>query len=235
MKDLIIIRGRNHYPQDVESTVRNCHPSFQGHDGAAFSESIDGQEGLVVIQEIGRHHHHDAETAVGAIRVAVAEAHEIAPSVVVLVRQGGVPKTSSGKIQRSACARAYVDGRLPVVFVWTDASAVHASGTAESVVDAPGSVDVGRPRSREDIENFLVERLSKGLAVSPDDVDLSQPFSALGLDSLRAVELVKDVESWIGRSLSPTVFWDYPTIAHLAGHLADARSESVALLDEARG
>jgi acyl-CoA synthetase (AMP-forming)/AMP-acid ligase II/acyl carrier protein len=214
LKDLIIIRGRNHYPHDIELTIQNSHPALRVDGGAAVSVDVGGDERLVVIQEIDRHRHADAESAVALIRTAIAEDHEIAPYAIVLVRQNAVPKTSSGKIQRSACALAFREGSLPVVCEWRDWNEPAAARTE--------AVDAAVPRSRQDIEDFLLRRLAHVLSIVPDEVDVSQPFNSFGLDSLRTLTLVGDIEKWLGQPVSPTLFWNYPTIADLAGHLAQA-------------
>jgi acyl-CoA synthetase (AMP-forming)/AMP-acid ligase II/acyl carrier protein len=216
IKDLIIIRGRNHYPHDIELTVQNSHPALRADGGAAFSVEVDGEERLIVVQEIDRHRQADAEDALALVRTAIADEHDIAPHTVVLVRQNGVPKTSSGKVQRRICAQAYTEGRLPVIFEWKESVLASADAAATAV-----------PRSREAIEEFLVRRLAQARAIAADDVDITQPFSAFGLDSLGTLTLVGEVETWLGRPVSPTVFWNYPTIADLAGHLAVASVEPV--------
>jgi acyl carrier protein len=184
---------------------------------------IEGEERLIIVQEIDRHHHHEARAATALIRAAIVEEYEVTPHAVVVVRQSGVPKTSSGKIQRRACARAYLEGSLPVVYEWREIP----------IVAETRPIDVLHARSREDIEDFLVQKLCSGLGISSDDMDVSQPFSSFGLDSLRAVSLLDEVATWLGRSLSPTLFWDYPTISALAAHLADEIPESTA--SEGRG
>lgn len=113
LKDLIIIRGQNHYPQDVEQTVEGSHPALRPLACAAFAVDVDGDERLVVVQEVER----EARTAdpveiVGAIRQAVSETHELQVHDVVLLKSGAVPKTSSGKIQRQAIKAAWLAGTL---------------------------------------------------------------------------------------------------------------------------
>jgi len=229
IKDLIIIRGRNLYPHDIELTLQRSHAAFRAGAGAAFSVDIDGEERLVVVQEIDRHRHHEAEEASARIREAIVEEHEVAPYAVVLVRQNGVPKTSSGKVQRNASAREFLDETLPIVHQWIEVrAAVTAPTVAVEAVASRGAADTLQTRSREEIEDFLLRQLSSGLAISPDDVDVTQPFSSFGLDSLRTLALLDEVETWLGRSLSPTLFWDYPTISDLAAHLADGIPEGTA-------
>jgi acyl-CoA synthetase (AMP-forming)/AMP-acid ligase II/acyl carrier protein len=219
IKDLIIVRGRNHYPNDVEFTAQNSHPALRTDSCAAFSVEVEDEERLVVVQEIDRHRHGDAELAAAAIRSAIIEEHEIAPYSVVLVRQNGVAKTSSGKVQRSACRRAFQEGTLQVVHEWKE----WGGTTTETAA--------GDARSRDDIESFLSRRLSADLSISPDEIDVNEPFSSFGLDSLRTMALLGEIESWLGRRLSPTVFWNYPTVAGLAAHLAESDAAHAASED----
>jgi acyl carrier protein len=222
LKDLIIVRGRNHYAHDIEFSVKDSHPALREEGGVACSVEIDGEERLVIVHEIDRHRHAESDAAMAAIRAAVVAAHEVTPFAVVLVRQSTVPRTSSGKKQRTACGRAFLDGALAVVAEWRE-----GASAAPELAPAPGAES--QPRSREEIEAFLVMRVAANLAVSPDALDLSEPFSAFGLDSLRAVALMGEVEAWLGRSLSPTLLYNFPTIPALAAHLAETAAEPLDL------
>jgi acyl-CoA synthetase (AMP-forming)/AMP-acid ligase II len=114
LKDLIIIRGRNHYPQDIELTVEKSHPALRPGHGAAFALEIDGQELLVVVQAVERDQLRSivADEVVGDIREAVTEAHELQVHAVVLTKPGSIPRTSSGKVQRAACRERFLQGTL---------------------------------------------------------------------------------------------------------------------------
>jgi acyl-CoA synthetase (AMP-forming)/AMP-acid ligase II len=113
IKDLIIIDGRNLYPQDVEWTVQGSHPALRPNAGVAFSLDDGDAERLVVVQEVERTWLRKDLTPVrAAVRRAVAEQHEVPVHDVVLVRPNAVPKTSSGKVQRSLCGQLYCQGKL---------------------------------------------------------------------------------------------------------------------------
>ncbi|NEP11789.1 MAG: fatty acyl-AMP ligase [Symploca sp. SIO2C1] len=117
IKDVIIIRGRNHYPQDIELTVEQSHPSLRYAHGAAFGVEIKGEERLVVVQEVERSYHKqlNIDEVVGNIREAVRDEHDIQVYSVVLIKAGSISKTSSGKIQRSACRVKFLEGTLDVL------------------------------------------------------------------------------------------------------------------------
>src|SRR5512142_2188316 len=100
----MIILGWGHYAQDIELGIERSHPGLQPGAGAAFAVDIMGEERLVIVQEIKRHHRDlDVQEALAAIRRALADAHELQAYAIVLLKTGSIPKTSSGKIQRHAC------------------------------------------------------------------------------------------------------------------------------------
>ena len=120
IKDVIIIAGRNHHPQDIEHTVEQVDPLLRRGCGAAFSVETSGEERLVVTQEVvGRPGETDTDRVFAAVRAAVARDHGLHTHEIVLVRTGGVAKTSSGKVQRSACKDAFLAGSLDAVATWS--------------------------------------------------------------------------------------------------------------------
>ena len=112
LKDLIIIRGRNLYPHDIEMTVEQCHPALRPGSGAAFSVEVHEEEQLVVVQEVDPRTTADVNGMAAAIRRAVAEQHDIQVHTVVLIKHGSLPKTSSGKVQRGACRTRFLTHSL---------------------------------------------------------------------------------------------------------------------------
>ncbi len=113
IKDLIIIRGTNHYPQDLEWTVQQVHPCLRPDYGAAFSIDADGVERLVIVQEVKRNpEEFTADEVMTVIRQVIAEIHELQVFAVVLANPGNILKTSSGKIQRRACKTSFLAGEL---------------------------------------------------------------------------------------------------------------------------
>ncbi len=213
-KDLIIIRGTNHYPEDIELTVQACHPALMRGRGSVFSVAAgpDGAERLVVVQEVNRGQLGDAELSgiLDAVRTAVTEHHEVQVDAVILVEPLKIPTTSSGKIQRSACKQQFLDGELAVVVEWRaprpDSSAASPEQSA---------------RSAEEIADWFVSQLSGELGIPAKNIDPTRPFAYYGLDSVHAVRLTAELESWLGQELSPTLAYEYPTIELLSRHLAD--------------
>jgi fatty acid CoA ligase FadD32 len=115
LKDVIIVDGRNHFPQDIEVTVQEAHSGIRPDHVAAFAVPGPETERLVVVAERSRRTPADPEEVRRAVRAAVGTMHDLPLHDLVLVRPGGVPRTSSGKVARSACRERYLAGDLPVV------------------------------------------------------------------------------------------------------------------------
>lgn len=122
LKDLIIIRGRNHYPQDIELTVQQAHPALCSGCGAAFAINADSEEKLVVVQEVERRRlrHLNVVEIVQTIRQAIVERHDLQVYAILLLKTGSIPKTANGKVQRYACKQSFQIHTLNVVGDWLE-------------------------------------------------------------------------------------------------------------------
>ena len=217
LKDVVIIRGRNYHPSDIEFTVQETHPGLLNGRGAAFSVFPEsGPEQLVVVQEVDRQQiaDADAEKVMATIRAAITADHQIRPHAILLVTVLGIPTTSSGKIRRRACKQEFIDGRLEAFAQWRVPE--HPQPVTAPVAEP---LEQSR-RSAKDIEAWLVEQLAADLGMAPTEIDTTQPFAYYGLDSVRSMQLMMVLETWIGREISPTLGYTYPTIQMLADHLA---------------
>ncbi len=189
IKDLIIIQGRNHYPQDIELTVARAHPALQPGGTAAFSVEVDGRgEKLVVVQEVRRTEIRkiNPDEIINIIRQSIAEVHEIQAYAVVLVKPTVVPKTSSGKVQRFVCRQQFLDGTLKSVAEWS--RQIPAADTGDTL---------RRPRSH--IEAALVEMWKEVLDIETVGVD--DDFFQRGGDSLSAMQILSRIEDAFGVEL----------------------------------
>jgi amino acid adenylation domain-containing protein len=208
LKDLIIIRGLNHYPQDIELTAEASTAGLRPGCGAAFSVEAGGEERLVVVQEADPRRLKDAAAALAEIRQAVALQHEVQPYAVLLLRAGSVPKTSSGKIQRHECRARFLANELDVVAEWRETEPGEAAQFAEA------------PRSADEIEGWLVAQLASKIGARAADIDVDRAMVSYGLDSLAAVELVHAVETTLGVTTPVMTFLTDFSIARLAAELA---------------
>ncbi|HEY0604991.1 MAG TPA: condensation domain-containing protein, partial [Herpetosiphonaceae bacterium] len=230
LKDLIIIRGRNHYPQDIELTVAQSHPGLRPAGGAAFSIEVGGEERLVVVQEVERQYRKTDPTAiVDAIRAAVATQHDVQVYAVVLLKPGGIPKTSSGKIQRHACRIGFLANTLDVLSsdVLPDADA-HA---AEITLTRAELLMLPPPERPAAISAYLQQRIKQIVRSSAQQLDPQQSLSAMGIDSLQAVELATQLEVDLAVVLPMARLLEGPSINQLTAELLSQIDAPAAVLE----
>ncbi|HWP20996.1 MAG TPA: amino acid adenylation domain-containing protein [Burkholderiaceae bacterium] len=222
LKDLIIVRGRNHYPQDLEWTAQRTHSLLRQGYGAAFSIDTEAGESVVLVQELERRADPEDLPAVArAIRAAVAEEHELAVHAVVFVRSGSVPRTSSGKIQRSLCKRRYLEGALDALHLDLQPMADETSAACDHLDLGDFRAQLARTPQREQAWLSILPRLVARLLRQPAErVALDASVFALGLDSLSVVRLTHDIETVLGRELSVGPVLAVPDLRTLAAHLA---------------
>ena len=212
-KDLIIIRGRNHYPQDIEQTVEISHPALRRGCGAAFSIEVSGEERLVVVQELKPHGTPEADEAISSIRTAIADEHEVAPFAVVLIKTATIAKTSSGKIRRNACREEFLSGVLSVIAEWR-----------ESERDAHGpqtEITTTLPRNTEELAGWLKERLAFTTRINASEIAVDQSIAIYGLDSFSAITLAHCIESELGVELPFTDLLKDTSINQFAALLSE--------------
>jgi acyl-CoA synthetase (AMP-forming)/AMP-acid ligase II/acyl carrier protein len=224
IKDLIVIRGQNHYPQDLEKTIQVCHPSFRPGGTAAISINLQREEKLLVVQEVDEDKLPEGKTGLENLfkfaSRAVSEKHDLELHQLILIEKGRLPKTSSGKIQRFACREGWLAGDLPVL------QALSRERVSEKrSLKIQGGIHLKNNHDISSIQFWLARRLADLLEVSPDQIDPTQPFTDYGLDSKDAVNISGELEDQLGKPLSPTLLWKYPTLQSLAKHLAHEHEE----------
>jgi len=183
IKDLILIRGRNLAPQDLEQTAEACEPAIKPAFAAAVSFEAAGAERLAIVAEIRREARHelDAAAAIDRIRKAVAAEHAVEVSSIVLVKPGALPKTSSGKTQRALVKQELLAGTLESFAAWRD----------ERLVPAVPK----RSATRLDrLETWLVERVAAETRRPADTIDREQSLLMFGLDSVVVMSLLGQIE-----------------------------------------
>ena len=209
LKDLIIIRGRNHYPQDLEYTVEEATPLVRAGSLAAFAVDHDGRERVVVVAELERGRRDRAEivAAFEKIRSRLAREHEVSAEAIVFVRPNSVPKTSSGKIQRHACRRQFLEGTLEVVeqsIGW-----LQPAEPQKPIPEMPrlarqrpvGEVARAHRPDRElpqEIVQTVFEHVRRIAKERAGNLTLDTNIVELGLDSLERMEIVASLEEAFG-------------------------------------
>lgn len=220
IKDVVILRGRNLFPQDIEATVRELIGS-EGGQCAAFSVDSASGEALAILAEIPRHTEPSTlPDLVRSIRREVIDVHEVDPRHVLLARPATIPLTSSGKVQRSRCRAMFEADEIKCKHRYDRNFANDPTPVAlPSLPQEPTSKD--RQSMTTMVQKWMSEWLVVHAGIQPGDLDIDKPFGEYGLDSMTAIELSGEIEDWSGVQLTPVVAWNYPTIAKLSGYMVD--------------
>ena len=203
LKDLLIVRGHNLYPQDIEQTIEREVEVVRKGRVAAFSVQDHGVEGIGIAAEISRSVQKilPPEALIKAIRQAVAEAYQEAPSVVVLLNPGALPKTSSGKVQRAACALRHADGSLDRYAQFPDLQVPTSDGVLES-----------------ELQNRIAAIWCEQLQVP--SVAADDHFFLLGGNSITATLVVARLRESLGLELNLRLLFEAPTLSAFAANVA---------------
>jgi len=218
LKDMLIVRGRNLYPQDLEHSAASAHPACIAGGAVAFTHDSlagSGSEGepLVLVQEVGPHEAGERPAIAAAIRRTVAEAHEVSASAVVLVARGRIARTSSGKVRRSTCRDAWAAGTLATLLEDRLAGSV---GTAEAAPVPP----------RDPVEQSVWEIWRELLG--HERFGVHDHFFALGGNSLTATQVAARLRARSGVELPLAVLFEHPTVAELAEALRTVGNDAAA-------
>lgn len=230
LKDMIIIRGRNLYPQDLEAIAERSHPALQSDGSAAFSIEVGGQEGFGIALEVKRSERRRSGFAdlFEAIIGELGDALGIAPSWLGLLPPGGIPKTSSGKVRRRSCRQAWLAREFSLLAEWRSPDSAAPDGAPRAdghtpVLSLREQLRTCLPAQRQRILLAHLQAEIKaaiGLSTEPDP---AKGFERLGIDSLTAVRLVARLQEQLDNAceLPATMLFDQPNILALAGYLED--------------
>ncbi|MCS6883878.1 MAG: beta-ketoacyl synthase N-terminal-like domain-containing protein [Acidobacteriota bacterium] len=226
LKDLIIIDGRNHYPQDIELSAEKAHPAIRPGCSAAFALELPDQSGayrehLAIVAEVDLQRAgsapRDLEAIRKAIQLTIAEQHDLDVLRIDFIKPGTIPKTSSGKIQRRACRQALLEGTLEFI------EPTHLR--QEPVLDTSSTEAPETKASNEQFNSvldWLIAKIAERKQIPRHEVAINATFAAYGMKSSDVVGLVGELEQFIGRNVEPSLFYAYPTIESLSKYLAES-------------
>ncbi|NMZ41162.1 non-ribosomal peptide synthetase [Pseudomonas proteolytica] len=208
LKDLLIVRGHNLYPQDIEQTVEREVEVVRKGRVAAFAVNDQGLEGIGIAAEISRSVQKilPPEALIKAIRQAVAEAYQEAPCVVVLLNPGALPKTSSGKVQRSACRTRLADGSLDSYAQFPDQAVQAGEGALASAL-------------QQQIAAIWCEQLQVSQVAADDH------FFLLGGNSISATQVVARLRESLGLELNLRLLFEAPVLADFAASVGQLQQD----------
>ncbi|MBE2277105.1 MAG: amino acid adenylation domain-containing protein, partial [Rhodobacteraceae bacterium] len=209
-KEMMILGGRNLFPQDIEPDVEALSPAFRRNGAAVFTVEEGRDTRLVVVQEVLDRRLLETEGLVERLRAMLAEQHEIADlAALLLVRTGDLPRTTSGKIQRFRCARILADHGFRPIWSW------QAGAAAQS--------DFAPPHTATEIELAALWRELLG----GGDISIRDNFLELAGNSLLATQIISALDQRFGVDISLTALFENPTIEKLAveiDHVLTARA-----------
>ena len=232
LHDLIVIRGRNHYPQDIELIATESHPSLRPDCASAFMIDQDGREKLAIVLELEHRRQRQFAEVIDAIRRAVLDGHGLMVEAIALVKAGSIPRTSSGKVQRHLCQQGLLDGTLGALTHWrAPAGSVTEPDTPDAVaVASEAPAGAGAHDRSENTQSCISNAppVPQPLAVSAlvrldrkqiaqivvDQVRRAAPgigvepagdasLIDLGLDSLQRFDLLVAIEKALGGRFPP--------------------------------
>ena len=228
LKDMIIVRGVNRYPQDIEQTAEQAHEIMQSGLIAAFADTAEDRERLIVAAEVPtRREETNWDEVIVAVRRAVAQQHELPPEAVVLVRFGTLPRTSSGKIQRHACRDEFARGSLKVVAQWkaweidlpesepmiaasSHRAAVHGQGPAAEAA-------LGESQPDHEIVDIVMDAIRAVAQERAKQLDLDTNIVLdLGLDSLERMQIAHALEQTFDGRFPEHVLPEIETVREVA-------------------
>ncbi|SMG01554.1 type I polyketide synthase [Burkholderia singularis] len=205
LKELIIIRGANHFPQDIEQDVERAAAQAGVERAAAFSHLVAGEEVLVVAAELAADALGRTDEAVAAIREVVSRKHGLRIRDIVFVASGSLPRTGSGKLQRTLCRARYIAGELDAI-----ARAPRRSARAAEYAQ----------RARADLRAYIRRALAERVDLPEDEIG-DRPFAEYGLDSLGLVSLAGELSEHLGWPLPPVALYDHPSVDALVRYLTE--------------
>ncbi|MGZ3460619.1 MAG: phosphopantetheine-binding protein, partial [Archangium sp.] len=218
--------GRNHYPQDIEETAQNAHPALRPSCVAAFRVEVEDEEQLAIVAEVDRQRYQEWKQAgspaaafvetLEAIRLAVAEAHDLQAHTLVLIKPGTIPKTTSGKIRRSHCRELWLKGGLELVD--------HATGPQllQALARKPAPPEAQTPRTATEQTVATIWQEVLGLK----HVGFRERFVELGGESVTAAHVLHRVNEHFGLRLSLEEAFAAHTVEELAALIERHRPAS---------
>ncbi len=225
LKDMIIVRGVNRYPQDIEQTVEAAHEIMQSGLVAAFAESSGDRERLIIAAEVPKRREiTDWDQVILAIRRDVAQQHDLPPDAVVLVRFGTLPRTSSGKIQRHACRDEFLRGSMKKVAIWKaweidlpESEPMIAASRMDGSEQAEDSDSQSGRQPDHEIVDIVMDAIKAVAQERAKQLDLDTNIVLdLGLDSLERLQIAHSLEQTFDGRFPEHVLQEIETVREVA-------------------
>ncbi|WP_025676549.1 non-ribosomal peptide synthetase, partial [Paenibacillus polymyxa] len=214
-KEVIIIHGKNHHAVDIEWTIQKNMPELT-LPIAVFSAEINGQEKVIVVQEIEAPlHEQEYKRLVENMLNAVSGTHQLEIYDIYLLPKGSIPKTGSGKIQRKVCRNAYIKQELRALYQYRSplSTAYSDIGETDVTINAVSLIQLK-------IQEYMVQFLHRELNLESQAMDLNKNIHGYGIDSILVMKLIRGIEKSYPIKVNAREILEYPTIQLLSAYLA---------------
>lgn len=222
LKDVIIVDGANHWPHDIEWTINKCHPAIKGDNTTvAFAVGSRFEQKLTVVLEVKKGFSSYNELF-ELIVSAISENHYLTLHRLVVAKYGSIPKTSSGKVQRSLCKKLFLQEEIDVLWSGTLAEREQVIQRGPLSNEMPAGRDYYR-----DTQAWLIAQVAKISNFSIDRIDPNKPISSCGLDSVGLLTLACAIEEQYCKKVQlADLVIQRRTLLQLANLLSEPRWES---------
>ncbi|MFG1796230.1 AMP-binding protein [Nocardia sp. NPDC049149] len=225
LKNMMIVNGVNYYLEDIEATAVGSAEALRAGGVLAFGVGEAAQERLALVAEYRADGQVAPHQLAATMRDAVARRHGIAPITVVLIVQGAVPRTTSGKLRRQECRSEFLAGRLPEIYRWTEATTDTEPLTAVARVPVAGPQPNGLPTMTELVRQGLLTQVSDWIAANAGPgapaVEADRTLAEHGFGSVDQMNLHQHLEDWAGKQFAPELMWDAESIGAMASAIAE--------------
>ncbi|ARH01092.1 non-ribosomal peptide synthetase [Legionella micdadei] len=230
MKDLIIIRGQNHSPEDIETTVVASHPLVAQSRAVAFSHEFDGQENLVVLVTQPKAFTEQKDAIEQAIRKEVSAKHDLVIKELLFIKRGSIPVTSSGKVRRGECKNRYIEDKLDRLEQESKLSRKPTELISASAKPRQEDLFKLTPDARfAVILTYLQKVLARELDVNLDEINIVAPLNLIAVDSLSKVRIQHEIQEITGVKISAECLLSETTLIQLSREIADVMEDSTSV------
>ncbi len=214
IKDLIIINGVNYYPHDIERSSFIANSNFRTDGAAAFSITKEGQEKVILIQELtrGAVRTPQYDVWIQQIKEETLRIHGIQLEAILFIPPMHLPRTTSGKIQRSKTKAMYLDKEWKKVL--------------HSYTKTYLKYPITDLRNKEQLNEYITRLVAEQLGVSKTDFDPTIPFVELGISSMMSLLIRDALEDSIKEPIPATVLFNYNTIDQLSSYLVNLKNNT---------
>ncbi len=214
IKDVIIVRGRNFYPHDIEFLVQDLHEGIKKENVVAFGIQHEESEEIAILAELNRPKKYvgQYEEIANIIRSKVARTIGVMPATIIFAESRSIPRTTSGKIKRNETKNLFLNDDIQIIYQFNPNQNKMSTKKSNLVL--------------EGIQKWIVDELAKISGMKAEEIKTDVKFEHLGIDSLSMAELAEKIESKIDVELPVDLLWEHPTIESVAEAILDYQTKN---------